>query len=113
MAKADFVNGLLALGFEPQEPRPDFIIFDYKIPCGKLIGKEVKIGFQVNDSFPGVAPHGPHFNEELLPASSGGIHNNHSVNGWQHWSRPFNEWNRTDRTVKTYMAHIKNVLNTI
>lgn len=117
MAKQDFINQLIDLGFDPSEPRPDFITFNYKIEVGPHLGKEVRIGFQVNGSFPANAPHGPHFNVHLKPITGGGgIHPNGGIHRsplgpeWQHWSRPFQEWSKTDRSVKTYLSHIKNLL---
>lgn len=121
MAKQDFINQLEALGYKATEPHPGFIAFEYEIPLGRFIGRVVTVAFQVDDSFPMNPPPGPHFKEQLLPITGGGgahpfgaIHISTLGGGWQYWSRPFtNHWNTSDRTVKTYLAHIKNLLATI
>lgn len=121
MAKQDFINELEALGYKTAEPHPGFIACEYEIPLGRFIGRVVTIAFQVDDSFPMNPPPGPHFREQLLPITGGGgahpfgaIHASPLGADWQYWSRPFTaHWNTSDRTVKTYLAHIKNLLATI
>jgi hypothetical protein len=121
MAKADFINQLQALGYVVQEPVTDFISFEYEVSVGKFIGQQVWMALQVTEGFPMNAPPGPHFKPHLLPITGGGgvhplgaIHPSPLGTEWQYWSRPFNnEWNRTDRTVKSYLAHIRNLFATI
>lgn len=121
MAKIEFVNQLQALGYSTDEPQPGFVSIEYDIPVGKFIGQKVKLAFQVDDSYPMNPPPGPHFKPHLLPISGGGgthpfgaIHASGLGEGWQYWSRPFNaHWNTSDKTAKTYLAHIKNLLATI
>lgn len=121
MAKSDFMNQLQALDYTVQEPAPGFLAFEYEIPVGKFQGQKVWMALQVTDSFPMSPPPGPHFKPHLLPVTGGGgahpygaIHNSPLGAEWQYWSRPFtNEWNRTDKAVKTYLAHIKNLLATV
>ncbi len=120
MARADFINQLQTLGYEPREFAPDFILFEYEIPVGKFSGQKVQLAFQVNDSFPLNPPPGPHFNPQLLPITGGGgahpygaIHGSPLGPEWEYWSRPFKEWNGTAKCVKTYLSHIKNLLATI
>jgi len=121
MAKADFVNQLQALGYAVQEPAPDFLSIEYEISVGKFVGHRVWMALQVNDSFPMNSPPGPHFKPHLLPITGGGgthpygaIHNSPLGPDWQYWSRPFaKHWNTTDKSVKTYLAHIKNLFATI
>lgn len=120
MAKSDFVDQLQALGYSVEVLDADFLVFDYLIPVGKFAGQMVKMGLQVHESFPMSPPPGPHFSPLLLPITGGGgchpfgaIHQSALGGEWQYWSRPFNAWNRTDKSVKTYLAHIKNLLMTI
>lgn len=121
MAKSDFMNQLQTLGYTVQEPASDLLAFEYEIPVGKFLGRKVWMALQVTDSFPMNPPPGPHFKPHLLPVTGGGgthpygaIHNSPLGAEWQYWSRPFtNEWNRTDKTVKTYLAHIKNLMATV
>lgn len=120
MAKADFINQLQALGLTVRELDNDFVAFEYEIPVGKFKGEIVSLAFQGISSFPMACPGGPHFKPLLLPITGGGgqhpfgaVHNSPLGSDWEYWSRPFSAWNRTDKTVKTYMAHIKNLLFTI
>jgi len=121
MAKIDFINQLEALGYKTKEPKPGFVSCEYEIEVGKFIGQKVTIAFQVGDNFPMSPPPGPHFKPHLLPVTGGGgthpfgaIHNSPLGTEWQYWSRPFTQhWNTSDRTVKTYLGHIKNLLATI
>jgi hypothetical protein len=120
MAQVDFINQLKALGYAIQEPSPGFFSVEYIIPIGKFAGRTVTVAFQIGDNFPLGCPPGPHFKPHLLPITGGGgchpfgaIHASPLGTEWQYWSRPFKEWNKTDRTVKSYLAHIKNLLFTI
>jgi len=121
MAKSDFIEQLQALGYEVNEPASDFVAFEYEIPVGRFVGQKVTMAFQVDNSFPVNSPSGPHFKPRLLPVTGGGgvhpfgaVHESTILGSeWQYWSRPFKDWNRTDKTVKTYLAHIKNLLYTI
>jgi hypothetical protein len=120
MGKQDFIQELQALGYEVREPAIDFVSVEFIIPVGKFYNQKVSMALQVDGTFPMNPPPGPHFNPHLLPITGGGgahpygaIHASPLGNEWQYWSRPFKDWNRTDKTVKTYMAHIKNLFATI
>ena len=121
MSRIDFINQLQVLGYNVQEPAPGFLSFEYEIPVGKFSGQKVNIAFQFDNGFPMNPPAGgPHFKPQLLPITGGGgthpfgaVHNSPIGSEWEYWSRPFKDWNRTDKTVKTYMAHIRNLLATI
>jgi hypothetical protein len=123
MARTDFIEQLQALGYtvqEPAQPLHAYVVFEYEIPVGRLRGQKVWLGLLPMDSFPMDAPTGPHFSPHLLPVTggggthpTGGVHPSPLGAEWQYWSRPFKEWNRTDKTVKTYLSHIKNLLATI
>lgn len=120
MSKLDFLNQLQAHGYAVHEPVSDFFAFEYEIPLGKFKGQKVLMAIMVNDSFPMNPPPGPHFKPHLLPVTGGGgthpygaIHASPLGIEWQYWSRPFSEWNNSDKTVKTYLAHIRNLFATI
>lgn len=121
MAKTDFIDQLQALGYSVSQPGADFVSIEFEIPIGRFAGQVVNVAFQVTDSFPMNPPPGPHFSPHLLPVTGGGgahpfgaIHGSPLGVGWQYWSRPFaNHWNQTDRTARSYLAHIKNLLATI
>ena len=114
MGRKDFIDQLKALGYEVEE-RGDFrLAFPYTIPIGALTGKEIWLGFIVADDFPSIPPSGPHISPQILPLNSsskehphGGIHASDFGPEWEYWSRPFQNWAATDRTVRTYMAHIR------
>lgn len=121
MSKIDFINQLQALGYNAEEPQPGFVSFIYEIQIGEFVGQKVMMAFQVDDSYPMNPPPGPHFKPHLLPITGGGgthpfgaIHPSALGADWQYWSRPFTaHWNTSDRTAKTYLGHIKNLLATI
>lgn len=120
MAKLDFIKQLQDLNYTVAQPATDFLSIEYEIPAGRFTGQKVQMALQVHDSFPMNPPPGPHFKPLLLPTSGGGgahpygaIHASPLGTEWQYWSRPFNEWNRSDKTVKTYLAHIRNLFATI
>jgi hypothetical protein len=120
MANSDFISQLQALGHPVEEPATDFVSIDYEIPVGKFTGKTVTMALQLHGKFPMEPPPGPHFKPHLLPVTGGGgchpfgaIHGSPLGTDWQYWSRPFKDWNRTERTVKCYLAHIRNLFATI
>lgn len=121
MAKVDFYNQLQDLGYTVQEPAVGFLSLEYEITVGRFLGNIVHMALQVDESFPMNPPPGPHFNPQLLPITGGGgthpyggVHASPLGGDWQYWSRPFtNDWNRSDKTVKTYLAHIRNLFATI
>lgn len=118
MARADFVKQLEALGYAVEGKGEDRIAFRYKIPLGKFIGQEITLGFRIQDDFPANPPSGPHVSPRLLPQNpSSGPHPTHGIHDspfgadFQYWSRPFNGWASTDRSVKAYMAHIRHLFD--
>ena len=121
MARKDFINQAEALGFKIQEPDGVRLYFEYVAPVGKNINKRILLGFEVNDDFPMSCPTGPHikaiddgWKEHTQNISDSPFNNCKDIgSGWRYWSRPFTEWNRSERTVKTYLAHIKNIFMTV
>ena len=113
MAKLDFIAELKALGFKTQEPDALKVTFEFEVPVGRNIGKKLQIGFEVQNDFPMNCPPGPHFKsigikDWVEPPNN--IHVSPFGSDWRYWSRPFPDWNRTDRKVKIYLAHIRNLL---
>jgi hypothetical protein len=119
MAKVDFVNELKALGFDPKEPDAGKVCFEYIVPVGGNIGTKILLGFEVGPDFPMNCPPGPHIKllEGQWKEHAQNIHdspfNQVVPPGWRYWSRPFKEWNNTERTVKVYLCHIKNLMMTV
>lgn len=119
MAKEDFINQLKALGYEPKEPDAGKVYIDYTVPVGANRGVKVLLGFEVGPDFPMNCPPGPHIKvvEGDWREHPQNIHASpfDSVvpSGWRYWSRPFTHWNGSERTVKVYLSHIKNVMMTV
>ena len=121
MARQDFVQQLCQLGLDVGWRGDDSITFDFVIPVGKFLGQTIKLGFEVPGDFPAVPPAGPHISPRLLPLNtqskvhpSGGVHESKFGPDWEYWSRPFpdGEWNKTEKTAKVYMAHIRKLFET-
>jgi hypothetical protein len=116
-----FADGLRELGHEPKPVagRADHLVVDYEVPCGRFAGRRVRHGFVVPPDFPLSAPSGPHVSPNIHPIQPGGSHPTGGVHAdqarafksndadqWQYWSRPFQNWGQTKRTVTVYMAFI-------
>lgn len=112
MAMLEFIEQLRKEGYESIEHSNGRVYFEYLVGVGKNIGKKVFIGFENLHDFPMNCPHGPHFKEidEGWITPDKGVHASNFGIEWKHWSRPFNEWNQTKKTVKEYLSHIKNIL---
>ncbi len=120
MAVQDFIDGLKAMGYQPESRGDKLVAFRYAIPVGKFLGQEIWLGFQVNDGFPLNPPSGPHVSPCLLPHNpqggthpNCGVHNSPFGEGWQYWSRPFPGWPKTKRDTPSYMAHIRHLFDTL
>lgn len=120
MARKDFIEQLQALGYAVEDKGENQLAFPYTVPVGKFANQEIQIGFVVGDDFPFTPPSGPHISPRLLPINpagavphpAGGVHESPFGPEWQYWSRPFPNWQTTDRTVRTYMAHIRHLFDT-
>lgn len=117
MGTSDFIKGLEDLGFRVQL-NGNKVEFPYAVPCGRFIGQTIRVGFEIPGDFPLTPPSGPHISPHLRPMNSSAPGHPERVaesafgSDWQYWSRPFPGWANTDRTVKTYMAHIRHLLDT-
>ncbi len=113
MGRTEFVEQLKALGYSTQELPHEMIGIKYIVPIGKNSGRSVELALQPPGDFPMNCPPGPHFKSTEI---SGWIEPNRNIHasplgsGWRYWSRPFPDWNRTQKTVKSYFAHLKNLL---
>jgi hypothetical protein len=112
MARQDFIEQLKALNYAVEVVAEDRIIFPYAPRVGKFRGKSIILGFVVNEDFPANSPGGPHLKPRLLPLKSDGEHPDGRIHDspfgpeWEYWSRPFPDWNKSQRTVMVYMEHI-------
>lgn len=117
MSKKDFIDQLRKLGYNAEEkPSTQFVIMDYQIDVGTRAGETIKLAFQVAEDFPLNPPGGPHVSPRLfpihpakdIPHPHGAVHESKDLGeNWEYWSRPFPDWNQTDRTARTYMAYIR------
>lgn len=119
---AAFISGLEALGYAPQQLRDNVaaVHFEYDVAIGRFAGTKVRIGLVVPGDFPMTPPSGPYVSPRLLPISggggshpTGGVHDwdhfNAAGGEWEYWSRPFEGWGQSRKTVGAYMAHICNL----
>jgi len=116
MGRVDFINQLTALGFQTQELNHNVVSVKYTVPVGRNKGKEVLLGFPVQDDYPMNCPAGLHFNASGITdwrEPTQNVSDSPLGSGWRYWSRRFPDWNRTDRTVKTFLAHVRNVLTRV
>ena len=122
----NFIKQLEELGYNPKERGNSCLSFSFEILCGKFQGRIIDLGLFVPNNFPEIPPSGPHVNPHLLPLNpSGGSHPLNGVHSsagrhgdafdaaWQYWSRPFNGWGNTDKTVRTYLRHINHLMDTL
>ena len=111
--KAEFIRQLTGLGFEVGDHDGDRVSFDWVVPCGRYRGQDLRLGFEVPGDFPRTPPHGPHFTPALFPVDTttdkhpDRVHASAFGADWRQWSRPYESWEITDRSVATYLAYVK------
>jgi hypothetical protein len=116
-----FVQGLIGLGYKPAHlpGKPDHVVIDYVVESGSRVGTKVRHGFIVPGDFPLTVPSGPHVSPHIHPIKTDGQHPTGAVHRaqaapfeqaldgeWQYWSRPFQDWGSSKKTVAAYMSHI-------
>jgi hypothetical protein len=124
MGPDEFLRQLKELGFEPTMHEGNRATFPFVIPIGRFAGKAIRLGLVIGSDFPLTCPSGPHISPSMLPIHpsndvphpAGGIHESDFtavVGGdtWQYWSRPFNGWGGSAKTVRVYMAHLNNLFD--
>ena len=105
-----FIAELKALGYSPERRGPQEVLFVYRIENGPRFGDEIELGFQVPPNWPLEPPHGPCYRPAILRETGlAGVHadGRHFGPDWDHRSRPFEGWARTDRSLRAYMRHIR------
>ena len=119
MAQQDFITQLQALGYTVTEYGGNRVAISYIVPLGTFADREIMLGFEVPGDFPLTPPSGPHISPRLLPNNTaanvhpaGGVHDSGFGPDWHYWSRPFPDWQRTERTVRVYLAHIRHLFDT-
>jgi hypothetical protein len=121
--KEAFTEGLKELGYIPEDLGANRVGFKYKIGAGRFKDSEVMIGIEVPPDFSITCPTGPHIKPRLIPINTNGAANDRAAESpfgadWEYLSRPFADpqqagWGRTKRTVKSYLWHVKRVLETL
>jgi hypothetical protein len=102
-----FVAELIELGHEPVVDG-NRVSIAWTIPLGPRTGEEIRIGWEVPGDWPETSPHGPHVNAGFNHPG-GGNHESAFGPGWRHWSRPFNGWAASDRSMRTYLRFMHKV----
>jgi hypothetical protein len=119
----DFMAGLRALGYEPEQRVDGFVTFDYEIEVGPLASRLIKLALQAPGDWPANPPSGPYVSPRLLPVNPdatpghphGAVHEAPQLGPeWQYWSRPVvASWPQTDRTVLAYLGHLRHLFDTL
>ena len=112
------VSQLKELGYSPKTTETQFVIFEFVVPLGRFRGMEIEIALQA-PQFPLVPPSGPYIKPHLMPISgSGGQHPTGGIHRWnkptpdfQYWSRPFNNWNNSQKNMRDYIAFIRRLFD--
>lgn len=96
-----FADDLRALGYEPVV-QGNLVSIKWDVSLGTHVGETVELGWDVPTDWPETPPHGP----QVKPGfehPTGGNHESPFGAGWRHWSRPFNGWAATDKSMRTYL----------
>lgn len=118
MGNTEILNQLKDLKIEVFELEHGYIGFKYKIPIGKFRNQEIVIALNA-PQFPNVPPSGPYIKPFLLPINTsirvaplGGIHRrNKPTADFQYWSRPFPNWNGSEKSMKSYLAFLRTLFD--
>ena len=117
--KDKFRQGLIDLGYEVKDHGGNFLSVSYCIEGGRFNERTIRLGFDVPGDFDLNPPHGPHVSPLLFPVNTNSsdhstrMHRSKFGADWGHLSRPFPNWNNTNRTVKEYMRWVKHILGTL
>lgn len=112
MGGPEFARQLRDLGYQVTEQGDGNVRFPWEIPVGSRVGELITLGFTVPPDFPVTPPGGPCVTP-ALQHPHGAVHPAPFGSGWVYWSRPFPGWASTDRTVRTYMAHVRHLFGQI
>ena len=123
IGKEPFIEGLIELGYNPINLDGNKLSFKYKIGAGRFQNQEIAVGIDVPSDFNVTCPSGPHITPRLIPLNPSAMGNDRAAESpqfgpdWEYLSRPFIDrdagWNRTTRTVKAYLHHVKRILDNL
>jgi hypothetical protein len=96
----------------------DFIGFLFQVPLGRFRGQKIEVAINA-PQFPDIPPSGPYIKPHILPITgSMGSHPFGGIHAWakpedefQYWSRPFSDWDSTDKDMRTYLAFLRTLLD--
>jgi hypothetical protein len=121
--KEAFTEGLQQLGHVVEDRGANRLAFKYQIRAGRFKDREITVGVEVPPDFNVTCPTGPHLSPRLIPINPNGTGNDRAMESpnfgtdWEYLSRPFVDqqqgWNRTKRDVKSYVRHIKRIVETL
>lgn len=118
------------LGYDPETEiglnGGQIVCVRHEVEVGPLAGATVKLGLNNAHLFPLLAPTGPLVSPRILPINRYGskhpydkIHPAETGNlwdpggDWQYWSRPFWDWEDSDRNALAYMGHVRELFATL
>jgi hypothetical protein len=109
---------LEVLGYVPEIIDNRFVTFKMPILHGRFKGRAIDIALE-SPNFPINPPSGPFIKPHLMPITggggahpTGGIHAmNKPTSEWQYWSRPFNNWNSSEKTASEYLAFLRTLFD--
>lgn len=117
--REEFERQLRAMGIEPDSAQPDNrVAFDYVVPGGRFVGKQIKMGFVVPPDFARNPPGGPHISPRLLPMNPNAPAHPHRTaesefgSDWQYLSRPYRGTWTGKKGVAEYLAHVDYLFET-
>jgi len=95
-----------------------FVTIKMSIKHGRFKGTVVDIALEA-PNFPLNPPSGPYIKPHIMPITGGG--GSHPTGGihdmkkptpeWQYWSRPFKNWNSSEKTAKEYLAFLRTLFD--
>lgn len=124
MGNQEIIKQLTDLGYETkiypeiQGYPGGFVSFIFKVPHGRYKDQEIEVALNA-PQFPLIPPSGPYISPQLLPIRPSGplppfdgIHDRKvPTASFQYWSRPFNGWNESDKTIKEYIGFLRTLFD--
>jgi len=109
---------LSVLGYSSTIIDNRFVVFNFKVPTGRFKDKEIEIALEA-PQFPLNPPSGPYIKPHIMPITggggehpNGGIHQmNLPTSEFQYWSRPFQNWNNSEKNAKEYLSFIRTLFD--
>lgn len=109
---------LCELGYSASVVDNRFVMFKFCVPTGRFKDAVIEIALEA-PQFPLNPPSGPYIKPHLMPINGGGgehpnagIHQrNLPTSEFQYWSRPFINWNNSEKTAKEYIAFIRTLFD--